>query len=60
MIDSTTLGAAVATLAAAVTALDTQTGTAQGQFLFGLAASGVNQQQVGLTGLAATGLEFGL
>ena len=49
-----------ATLAAAVTALDTQTGAAQGQFLFQLAASTANQQQVGLVGLAATGLEFAL
>lgn len=48
------------TLAAAVTALDTQTGTAQGQFLFELAASAANQQQVGLVGLATTGLEFAL
>jgi Ca2+-binding RTX toxin-like protein len=49
-----------ATLAAAVTALDAQTGAAQGQFLFGLAASAANQQQVNLVGLAATGLEFAL
>ena len=48
------------TLAAAVIALDTQTGAAQGQFLFQLAASAANQQQAGLVGLAATGLEFGL
>jgi hypothetical protein len=48
------------TLAAAVTALDTQTGAAQGQFLWHLAESAANQQQVILIGLATAGLEFAL
>ena len=48
-----------ATLAAAVTALDTETGAAQGNFLWHLAESSANQTQVGLVGLATTGLEFG-
>ena len=46
------------TLAAAVAALDAQTGAAQGNFLWELAASSANQTQVGLVGLAATGLEY--
>lgn len=48
-----------ATLAAAVAALDTETGAAQGNFLSQLAESAPNQVQVGLVGLATTGLEFG-
>ncbi len=48
-----------ATLAAAVTALNTETGPAQGNFLWHLAESAANQTQVGLVGLALTGLEFG-
>ena len=48
-----------ATLAAAVTAINTETGALQGNFLSTLAASAANQTQVGLVGLAATGLEFG-
>ncbi len=48
-----------ATLAAAVNAINTETGAAQGNFLSTLAASAANQTQVGLVGLAATGLEFG-
>ena len=48
-----------ATLAAATTAINTETGAAQGNFLSGLAASAANQTQVGLVGLASTGLEFG-
>ena len=47
------------TLAAAVTALNTETGAAQGNFLWHLAESAANQVQVGLVGLATTGLEFG-
>ncbi len=47
------------TLAAAVTALNTETGAAQGNFLWHLAESAANQTQVGLVGLATTGLEFG-
>ena len=47
------------TLAAAVTALDTETGAAQGNFLWHLAESAANQTQIGLVGLAETGLEFG-
>lgn len=47
------------TLAAAVTALDTETGDAQGNFLWHLAESAANQTQIGLVGLAETGLEFG-
>ena len=48
-----------ATLAAAVAAINTETGAAQGNFLSQLAASAANQVQVGLVGLATTGLEFG-
>ncbi|MEN9491177.1 MAG: hypothetical protein RJA63_1626, partial [Pseudomonadota bacterium] len=48
------------TLATAITALNAETGAAQGHFLFQLAASAANQQQVDLVGLTATGLEFGL
>lgn len=47
------------TLAAAVSAINSETGAAQGNFLSLLAASAANQTQVGLVGLAATGLEFG-
>lgn len=47
------------TLASAVTALNTETGAEQGNFLWHLAESAANQNQVGLVGLAATGLEFG-
>ena len=47
-----------ATLAAAVTALNTELGAEQGKFLWFLAESAANQDQVGLVGLAATGLEF--
>ena len=47
-----------ATLDAAVTALTTETGAAQGNFLWHLAESAANQMQVGLVGLATTGLEF--
>ena len=47
------------TLAAAVSALNTETGAAQGNFLWHLAESAANQTQVGLVGLATTGLEFG-
>ena len=46
------------TLSAAVTALNTETSTAQGNFLWHLAESPANQVQVGLVGLATTGLEF--
>ena len=49
-----------ATLAAAVTAINTETGPAQGNFLAQLAESAANQVQVGLVGLATTGLEFGI
>ncbi len=45
-------------LAVAATALDTETGAAQGSFLWHLAESATNQTQVGLVGLATTGLEF--
>jgi methionine-rich copper-binding protein CopC len=48
-----------ATLAAAVAALNNETGAAQGNFLWNLAESAANQLQVGLVGLASTGLEFG-
>lgn len=48
-----------ATLAAAVNAIDTQTGAAQGTFLGLLAESAANQLQVGLVGLAATGIDLG-
>ncbi len=47
-----------ATLAAAVTALDTETGAAQGNFLWHLAESAENQVQVGLVGLAQSGLAY--
>ena len=45
-------------LATAVTALVTETGANQGNFLWHLAESAANQVQVGLIGLATTGLEF--
>jgi serralysin len=48
-----------ATLAAAVNALNTETGTAQGTFLGLLAESAANQLNVGLVGLATTGLDLG-
>ena len=48
-----------ATLAAAVNAINTETGAAQGNFLSTLAAHTANQTQVGLIGLATKGLEFG-
>jgi hypothetical protein len=48
-----------ATLSAAVAALDSETGVAQGTFLFNLASSAANQTQVNLVGVAATGIEFG-
>lgn len=48
-----------ATLAAAVNAIDTQTGAAQGTFLGLLAESAANQLQVGLVGLATTGIDLG-
>lgn len=48
-----------ATLAAAVNALDTQTGAAQGTFLGLLAESAANQLSVGLVGLATTGIDLG-
>ncbi|MBK9237807.1 MAG: Ig-like domain-containing protein [Rhodoferax sp.] len=47
-----------ATLNAAVSALDSESGEAQGTFLWRLAESAQNQQQVNLVGLAQTGLEF--
>lgn len=47
------------TLAAAVNALDTQTGAAQGTFLAQLAQSAANQLNVGLVGLATTGIDLG-
>lgn len=47
-----------ATLAAAVAALDNQTGAAQGNFLADLAASADNQLQVGLVGLGQNGLAY--
>ena len=47
-----------ADLSAAVAALNSETGSVQGNFLWHLAESAANQTQVGLTGLAATGLEF--
>ena len=47
-----------ATLAAAVQAINTETGAAQGNFLWHLAESAANQVQVGLVGLATTGLDF--
>ena len=48
-----------ATLAAAVNAIDTQTGGAQGTFLGLLAESAANQVSVGLVGLATTGIDLG-
>ena len=45
-------------LATAVTALNTEMGSAQGNFLWHLAESVANQTQVGLVGLATTGLDF--
>lgn len=47
-----------ALLAAAVTALDTQTDAAQGTLLANLAESAQNQLQVGLVGLVATGIDY--
>jgi hypothetical protein len=47
-----------ALLAAAVTALDTQTDAAQGTFRASRAESAQNQVQVGLVGLVATGIDF--
>ncbi|MBK9573401.1 MAG: Ig-like domain-containing protein [Rhodoferax sp.] len=47
------------TLNAAVAALDTETGDAQGNFLWHLAESAANQTQINLVGLVETGLEFG-
>ena len=47
-----------ATLNAAVTALDTEIGAAQGAFLWHLAESAQNQLQVNLVGLAQVGLEY--
>ena len=46
------------TLAAAVAALNAEQDAAQGNFLWHLAESAANQVQVGLVGLALTGLEF--
>ncbi|MBK9572636.1 MAG: calcium-binding protein [Rhodoferax sp.] len=46
------------TLNAAVTALDSETGAAQGTFLWHLAESAANQQQVNLVGLAQSGLTY--
>jgi hypothetical protein len=46
------------TLAAGVTALDAETDAAQGNFLWHLAESANNQTQVGLVGLATTGLAY--
>ena len=48
-----------ATLAAGVNSLNSETGAAQGNFLRNLAESAANQAQVGLAGLAATGLVYG-
>jgi serralysin len=48
-----------ATLAAAVNALNAETGTAQGTFLGLLAESAANQLSVGLVGLASTGIDLG-
>ena len=48
-----------ATLDSAVAALNSETGAAQGTFLYNLAASAANQAQVNLVGVAATGIEFG-
>lgn len=47
-----------ATLAAAVTALNSETGEAQGNFLWHLAESSENQVQIGLIGLAQSGLAY--
>ena len=47
-----------ATLNAAVAALDSETGAAQGSFLWHLAESAANQTQVNLVGLAQTGLDY--
>jgi FG-GAP-like repeat/RTX calcium-binding nonapeptide repeat (4 copies) len=47
-----------ATLAAGVNALNAETAATQGNFLWGLAESAANQVQVGLVGLATTGLEY--
>ena len=47
------------TLSAAVTALNTETGAEQGNFLWHLAESAANQLQVNLVGLYQTGLDFG-
>ncbi|NDH50904.1 MAG: hypothetical protein EBY24_02755 [Betaproteobacteria bacterium] len=47
------------TLAAAVALLNSETGASQGNFLSTLALSDANQTQVGLVGLATTGLEYG-
>jgi serralysin len=57
---STVIGHApdAAVLNAAVAALDTETGLAQGNFLASLAASATNQVQIDLAGLQQTGLEF--
>ena len=46
------------TLTAAVASLDTETGGAQGNFLWYLATSAANQTQAGLVGLITTGLEY--
>ncbi len=46
------------TLAAVASTITAETGAAQGNFLAQLAESAANQTQVGLVGLAATGLEF--
>ena len=48
-----------AALAAGVNALNSETGASQGNFLRDLAESSANQAQVGLAGLATTGLVFG-
>ena len=48
-----------AALAAAVAALDSETGPAQGNFLAQLTESANNQLQVGLVGLATTGIDLG-
>lgn len=47
-----------ATLNAAVAALDSESGAAQGTFLANLAASAANQLQIDLVGLWETGLEY--
>lgn len=48
-----------ATVSAAASSLSAESGEAQGTFLAQLAQSSANQLQVGLLGLAATGLEYG-